>query len=168
MIEDQEFNRLFRTEFKDLSAQLIFQDEDGTYNIFGHYQIVPEKPFYYVYCGATEAGRFSSTRSAMCYIIADKHKLYNLARDILTIDNKIATLQSDIHARAGNGDKATDPNFKEIVEVKLESKIIKKKALEQELAKCINFAKYYEQRGFSNEIARTGSKPNNKTNRKGI
>jgi len=143
MIEDQEFNRLFRTEFKDLSAQLIFQDEDGTYNIFGHYQIVPEKPFYYVYCGATEAGRFSSTRSAMCYIIADKHKLYNLARDILTIDNKIATLQSDIHARAGNGDKATDP-------------------------KCINFAKYYEQRGFSNEIARTGSKPNNKTNRKGI
>ena len=38
---------------------------------------------------------------------------------------------------------------------KLETKIIHKKQLENQLAKCINWAKYIQQRGFNNETART-------------
>jgi hypothetical protein len=62
------------------------------------------------------------------------------------------------------GDASPQPLFRENIEIKLESKIILKKQLEIQLTKCVQQAKYYQQRGLDNETARTGRKPN-KTSR---
>lgn len=165
---EQDFLRLVKQEFKDINDTLIWKDENGDFHVFGHYKIVPEKPKYHVFCGATEVGPFNSTRAALSWCIADKHKLFSLARDILTQDTKLGLLTQDIQTRAGAADKSTKVEFREIIGTKLESKIIRKKQIEQALNKSINFAKYYEQRGFANETARTSRNPNNKTSRKGI
>ena len=156
MKPDLEFERMFRQEFKNIAPNLIWQSKDG-YEVFGHYKIQPKSRGYQVFCGLSEVGIFSSTRTALSWCIADKNHGYNTARDILRTDNKLTALKNDIHTRAAIGDRSRDPKLQEIILTKLESKIIQKKLLENQLTKYVNWAKYIQQqRGFHNETARTG------------
>jgi hypothetical protein len=151
-----ELDKLFRKEFPDLFANLIWQNDAGEYEVFDRYLITPEKHGYRVYCSATDIGLFSTTKTALSWCIADKYTNYNLARDILKLDNKLSSLTSDISTRANLADRSKQPLFRETIETKLETKIIHKKQVEQELTKCVNYAKYCQQRGFNNETVRTG------------
>ena len=151
----QEFDRMMRQEFPDAVANLIWRDQDGSYKVFDRYRIVDEKPGYRLYCSATDVGLFSTTRTAMSWCIADKNKLYTLARDIIILDTKLRSITADINVRANIADRSKEPQFRETVGTKLESKIIRKKQVEAELTKCVNFAKYCQQRGFNNETIRT-------------
>jgi hypothetical protein len=164
MKTDQEFERMFRQEFKNVAPNLIWRSEDG-YEVFDHYRIEPKLPGYQVFCGLSEVGTFSSTRTALSWCIADKNHGYNTAREILRTDNKLTALKNDINTRAAIGDRSRDPNLREIILTKLESKIIQKKMLENQLNKYVNWAKYIQQRGFHNETARTGRSQPNTTSR---
>jgi hypothetical protein len=165
MKSDQEFERVLRQEIKDILPNTIWQNEDGIYSVFGHYRIQPERPGYRVFCGATEVGVFNTTRTALSWCIADKNKSYNTARELLTVDTKLTALTQDINARAAVGDRSKNPALRETILTKLETKIIHKKQLENQLTKCVNWAKYCQQRGFNNETARTGRSQPNKTSR---
>jgi hypothetical protein len=165
MKPDQEFKRLFCQEFKNITPNLIWQNDSGEYEAFGRYRIVPQRPGYQVFCSATEVGTFYSTRTALSWCIADKNRAYNTARELLTVDNKLAALTQDITTRAALGDRSKDPALREMVLTKLESKIIQKKLLENQLTKCVDWAKYIQQKGFDNETARTGRSQPNKTSR---
>ena len=165
MITDREVERLFRQEFKDLMPNVIWQNDNGVYEVFDRYTIVPEQHGFRVFCSATDIGVFSHTRTALSWCIADKNRAYNTARELLTVDNKLSALKSDIAIRAAIGDRAQNPALREIILTKLESKIIHKKQLENQLTKCVNWAKYCQQRGFDNETARTGRGQPNKTSR---
>jgi hypothetical protein len=165
MIQEREFERLFKEEFKGLAKNLIWQNDLGEYEAFGKYRIVPLKPGYRVYCSATEIGVFNSTQTALSWCIADKNGSYNVAREMLEVDNKLQSLQQDIKVRAAVGDRSKNADLKETIERKLESKIIHKKQLENHLSKCVNWAKYIQQRGFENETARTGRNQPNKASR---
>ena len=151
MKSDQDFERLFRQEFRDIMPNTIWQNDRGVYEAFGRYRIEPERPGYRVFCSATDVGVFSTTRAALSWCIADKHRAYNTARELLTVDNKLAALTQDINTRAAMGDRSRDPVFRETILVKLESKIIQKKQLENQLTKCINWAKQIQSRGFAEE-----------------
>ena len=151
MKSDQDFERLFRQEFRDIMPNTIWQNDRGVYEAFGRYRIEPERPGYRVFCSATDVGVFSTTRAALSWCIADKHRAYNTARELLTVDNKLAALTQDINTRAAMGDRSRDPVFRETILVKLESKIIQKKQLENQLTNCINWAKQIQSRGFAEE-----------------
>jgi hypothetical protein len=165
MKPDQELERMFRQEFKDAVANLIWQNDSGEYEVFGKYRIIPQRPGYRVFCSATEVGTFYSTKTALSWCIADKHNAYNTARELLTVDNKLTALTQDINARAAIGDRCKSPELRETILTKLESKIIHKKQLENQLTKCVDWAKYMQIRGFDNETARTGRSQPNKTSR---
>jgi hypothetical protein len=165
MKPDQDFERLFRQEFRDIMPNTIWQTDDGVYEVFGHYRIQPDRPGYRVFCRDTDVGIFSSTRTALSWCIADKNRAYNTARELLTTDTKLAALTQDINVRAAIGDRSKNSAWKETILTKLESKIIQKKSLENQLTKCVNWAKYIQQRGFDNETARTGRSQPNKTSR---
>ena len=165
MKPDQELELLFRQEFKDIAPNLIWQNTNGTYEVFERYRIVPLRPGYQVFCAATDVGTFHSTRTALSWCIADKHRSFNTAREILTTDNKLNTLTQDINTRAAVGDRSKNPGLRETILTKLETKIIRKKLLENQLTKCVNWAKYIQQQGFDNETARTGRGQPNKTSR---
>ena len=160
---EQDFERVFRSEFRGLADKTIYQDDEG-YHAFGRYTISAESGGYRVFCSATDVGVFTSTRTALSWCIADKHRSYALARDIQHLDQKLGQIANDIAVRAAIGDRSVKPQFREDIEIKLESKIILKKQLELQLSKCVDQAKYYQQRGLDNETARTGRKPN-KTSR---
>lgn len=165
MKPDHELERMFRQEFKDAVANLIWQNDSGEYEVFGKYRIIPQRPGYRVFCSATEVGTFHSTKTALSWCIADKHNAYNTARELLTVDNKLTALTHDINARAAIGDRSKNPELRETILTKLESKIIHKKQLENQLTKCVDWAKYMQLRGFDNETARTGRSQPNKTSR---
>ena len=157
MIEHtQELANMFRKEFPSLASNLIWQNDEREYEVFDRYKITAEKHGYRVYCLATDVGLFSTSKTALSWCIADKYKHFNLARDILILDNKLSSLISDISVRANIADRSKQLGFRETIETKLETKIIRKKQVEQELTKCVNYAKYCQQRGFNNETVRTG------------
>lgn len=161
----QEFDRMMRQEFPEAVTNLIFLDEDGAYKVFDRYKIIKEKAGSRVFCGASDIGLFSSTKNAMGWCIADKFKAYNLAREILTLDIKLTALTSDITARATLADHSKNPIFRETIETKLETKIIRKKQVEEQLSKSVNWAKYIQLKGFNNETVRTGRNQAVKTSR---
>ena len=165
MIKDQEVERWVNAEFKQMLPVLIWQNTDGEYEAFGKYRIVPQNPGYRVYIDDDEQGFFNSTRTAVSWCVADKYKRYNLARDLLTYDNMLTNISNDIFVRAGVANKAKDPDRRESIEMKLEPKIIQKRELESHLTKCVNWAKYLQQKGFENETSRSGSATTIKTNR---
>jgi hypothetical protein len=165
MKPEQEFERLFHQEFRDIMPNTIWKNDDGVYSVFGHYQIVPEKVGYRVFCAATDVGLFGATRTALSWCIADKYKAYNLARELLTIDNKLQSLTQDIATRANLADRSKKFEFRDTIGMKLETKIIRKKQLENQLTKCVSWAKYCQQRGFNNETARTSRNTPNKAGR---
>lgn len=165
MKQDQEFERMFRQEFKNIVPNLIWQNDDGEYEAFGRYRIIPMRPGYQVFCAATEVGTFYSTRSALGWCIADKHGAYSTARELLTVDTKLHGLIQDISVRSAIAERSKNFEFRDSVGTKLETKIIHKKQLENQLAKCVDWAKYIQLRGFENETARTGRNQPNKTSR---
>lgn len=165
MIKDQEIERWIGQEFRQMLPVLVWQNDDGEYEAFGKYRIVPEKPGYTVYINDDRQGFFNSTRTAISWCVADKYQRYNLARDLLMFDNVLANINNDIFVRAGVASKAQDQSTKENIETKLEPKIIQKRALESQLAKCVDWAKYLQQKGFENETSRSGSATTIKTNR---
>jgi len=165
MIATREIERAFRREFTDLMPNIIWQNDDGVYEVFGRYRIQPDVAGFRVFCSATEVGIFSTTRTALSWCIADKNRAYNTARELLTVDNKLSALTTDIASRAAVGDRSGNPALREIILTKLETKIIHKKLLENQLTKCVTWAKYCQQRGFEDETARTGRGQPNKTSR---
>jgi hypothetical protein len=165
MKSNQDFERLFRQEFKDILPNVIWQNDSGVYEVFDRYRIHPEKSGYRVFCGASEVGIFSTTRTALSWCIADKNCAYNTARELLELDNKLTSLTNDIATRAAIADRSKQFDFRDNIGTKLETKIIRKKQLTNQLAKCVNWAKYCQQRGFNNETARTGHSVTNKTSR---
>ena len=165
MIDTEKVTRLFQREIQNLSPNTIWQNNNGVYQVFGHYQIFTENNGFKVFCHSTEVGVFATTRTALSWCIADKYRAYNTARELLTLDNKLTALTNDIAVRAAVGDRSRDAGLRETIMVKLENKIMQKKQLENELTKYVNWAKYYQQRGFNNETARTGASQHTKTYR---
>ena len=165
MTSEIEFDKAFRKEFPKILPNLIFQNEDGSFEVFGRYVIKKEKAVCRVFCSDADMGVFTSTKTALSWCIAIKFANYNLARDILILDNKLRSLTNDINTRANIADRSKSSVFQETVETKLETKIIHKKQVEQQLTKCVNYAKYYQQKGFNNENVRTGRDQAIKTSR---
>ena len=157
-MNDEELERAFTNEFKDLIKNIVYQDTNGSYIVFGHYTLTKKLGIFSVRTEMSDEIHFGSSRSAMCWCIADNSQLYNLARDILILDTKLYNLRNDIAARARVGDASRNVEFREVITTKLEGKIIYKKQLESALDKCVTRAKYYYQRGLNNEIVRTGRK----------
>jgi hypothetical protein len=168
MIVEREVERILRQEFRDLMPNVIWQTDDGVYEVFGRYKIVPESQGFRVFCSATDVGLFATTRSALSWCIADKNQAYNLARELHYLDHKLTALNNDIAVRSALAERSRCWEFRDPVSTKLETKIIRRKQVENQLAKCISWAKYSQQRGFNNETQRIGRGQPNKTSRSGI
>ena len=164
-MKDQELEAWVRSELRTVMPNFIWRNDHGDYELFGRYRIVSNRPGYTVYCQADAVGDFSSTRTAVSWCVADKYRNYNLARDILRTDNRLTYVANDIFVRMGVSNKSKRPEFRESIDTKLETKVIRRKELENELTKYINLAKYLQQKGFDNETARSGRATKNQTSR---
>jgi hypothetical protein len=165
MTKDQELEAWVRNELRTIMPNFIWRNDEGEYELFGRYRIVPTRPGYTVYCLANSVGEFSSTKTAVSWCVADKYRNYNLAREIYNTDTRLTAVGNDVFVRAGIANRSKRADFQESIDIKLETKIIRKKELEKQLDKCVNLAKYLQQKGFDNETARSSRNGTNKTSR---
>ena len=152
-------------EIASLANKLIVDDGRGGIIAFGKYNIVPAGYKFHVEIKNQNTVTFGSKKSAISWCIADQYNQHNLARHILTLDTKKHSLAADIHCRQALAKRSNHEDFYECVSTKIQSKIDYLSALDAELEKCLNSAKYMQIRGFSNETARTGRSVAHKTNR---
>jgi hypothetical protein len=164
-MKDQELEAWVRNELRTVMPNFIWCNDQGEYELFGKYRIVSNRPGYTVYCLANPVGEFSSTKTAVSWCVADKYCNYNLAREIHTTDSRLTAVSNDVFVRAGVANRSKQADFRESIDIKLETKIIRKKELENQLTKCVNLAKYLQQKGFDNETARSGRATKNQTSR---
>jgi hypothetical protein len=164
-MKEQQLEDWVRAELKTVLPNIIWRNDLGEYELFGRYKILKERNGYRVFCSATDVGLFSGTKAAVSWCIADKYCDYNLARHILHTDNRLEAINNDIYVRVGAATRSKKAEFKENIDIKLEPKIIRKRELEKQLTKYVDLAKYLQQRGFDNEIARSGRTTKNTTNR---
>jgi len=164
-MKERELEAWVRKELKTVLPNIIWRNDDGEYEVFGRYKIARQPNGYRVMCYATDVGVFSSTKTAVSWCVADKYRDYNLARDILHTDTRLDAIATDIITRIAAANRSRRADFKESIDTKLEPKIIRKKQLEKQLDKLVNSAKYLQQRGFDNEIARSSRATKNTPSR---
>lgn len=145
---------IVRNELDTIESNLIIKKKNNEYKVFGKYRITTGVHQFKVYSFATEVGVFHSTRAALSWCVADKYKQYSLAAHLLALDNRIHVLKNDILVRVAIAEKSKKSQFFDELACKIESKVIRRVALENELARYINLAKY-QYKGNNNEINRT-------------
>jgi signal recognition particle GTPase len=101
----------------------------------------------------------------LSWCIADKFQQYNLSTDIIRLEQQKLLLQADIHTRAALSKGIRSADLRENVEVKIATRRSRLQIVNERLTKCINLAKYWQQRGFNNETARTGRTPSHRSSR---
>lgn len=108
---------------------------------------------------------FSSVKSALSWCIAERYQQSNLAKTILETDQQMFRYECDVAVSGGILSKVKDTSRKETLKLKHEHKCELLKDAKIRLEKCTNLAKYWQIRGFSNEIERTGRNAPNRSNR---
>lgn len=155
MNKEQKLENWAERELRRSIHKMIIDDDAGGYIVFGKYYITPDQDRFSVNTWDKLIHKFASKRSAISWCVADRVNNINLANQILVLDRKQQLLAADIHCRQGQGRRSKTSDFEEIVDTKVQPKIIKHDAIKAELEKCINSAKYIQIRGFNNETART-------------
>jgi hypothetical protein len=139
--------RLAERELPVLIDNIII-DEGNQYRVFGKYTINRVLHGYRVDVSTGWSGQFGSAKSALAWCIADKHNQLNLAKEIYQLDLHATRLRNDIQGRLGVARKHGG-RFLETVETKVSKRQDQSQAVENELSKCINSAKYWQLRGFT-------------------
>ena len=126
------------------------------YSVFNRYQLNPSEYEVAVYVDKfMDQITFGSKRTALGWCVADKYNKNDLAREIEFLDKQKVRLQDDVNAQIKHLSFFKDPIKRSIVEVKLDSKKEALRHVCDKLNKCINTAKYWQIKGFNDEIERT-------------
>ena len=154
MNQEQKLERWAERELQRNINNLIIDDQQGGYLVFGKYYIKSKSNKFVVETWDREIHGFANKRTAMSWCVADQVNHLNLATQILNLDRKQQTLEADINTRRALGNRCRTEEFAEIVNTKIQPKIDQHQMVVSELEKCINSAKYIQIRGFNNETAR--------------
>lgn len=163
MTSSDKLLKLARQELPKLAGNLIVPHEQG-YRAFGRYNIVPRDNLFLVTEHSHDRGCFGSTRSALSWCIADKYHQFDLARQILELDQRSTWAQECIQTRSQIAERSSETQ-KNLIAVKLQHRRAKKYQIDLELEKCIRRAKYLQNRGFANDTQRTSPSGSQKTSR---
>jgi hypothetical protein len=137
--------------------------EGNTYFAFERYQIIPKKHRVTVKRYGNDMGEFTSTRTAMGWCVADKYNQLNLADDIIRLDQQRSRLRDDLEVQERMLPKFRGADYREILRLKIDTKKQLLKDTEERLNKCVGVAKYWQIRGFNDEIERTRRSASNRT-----
>lgn len=159
--------QILSADFDSAKHNVIFPTDQG-YDLFGSYVMVKHTDSVEVTKHNNDARHFSSTRSAVSWCVADKFNRFNLAEEIISLDEKRKRLIDDVKFSRQLVKTIRDPLQHETVILKLEFKKEVLKQVEHGLDKCASSAKYWQLRGFNNEIERTRRSTSNKDNRTSI
>ncbi len=142
--------QLAQRELPTLKHKLIVPTDSG-YEVFGRYWLEKTDRGYEVKNHANRFGTFRHSRTALAWCIADRINNINLANQILNLEKTASRYHNDITVRSHIAEKTKHGYQWETINHKMSRRRQQAQAVDAELSKCIEQAKYYQNRGFSNE-----------------
>ena len=156
--------QIISPDFDEICKNVIFEEENGV-SAFGVYFLERNEFGVCVTKNHLYKGDFSSMRTALSWCVADKYNQFTLKEEIQRLDKLRWDLKTDLDTRLKITQRIKDPARAEVIETKLSTKRHKLQAISNRLDKCVSLAKYWQIRGFNNEIARTRRTSPDRTNR---
>jgi hypothetical protein len=136
---------------------------DDTVRAFGKYTITKNNQSFQVYRSATLAAEPSSSKVAISWCVADKYGKDSLARDLISFDQEVERRSDEIMYYRNTLAHSEDSVQRFIAADRLNESQVRLKHAQEQLDKCVNLAKYWQQKGFNDETARIGIKNQNTT-----
>ena len=140
----------------------------NTIQAFGVYTIKKQNSLYSIYKNRVCIAETSNAKNSLAWCVADKYNLSYHKQQILELDKQLSYKQAEIEFLKNIINSKVDMSRKFVAEDKLQTLIMKAGAIKKQLNKCVNLAKYYQQKGFENETSRLGLKASSGTVTKGI
>jgi len=156
--------QLIEPDLLALERNIIIADGAG-FAVFGCYRIDPHSGHYRVSKHGDDRGEFSAVPTALSWCIADKYQQHDLSTNIMRLEQQKLLLQADLHTRTILGKGIRSQHLRESVEAKIATRKSRLQLVDERLTKCVNLAKYWQQRGFNNETARTGRTSSHRSSR---
>lgn len=151
----RQIEQLFK--FDDINKNLILKRNNG-YFAFANYIIEKNPSDTQVRVTKKNPGiehTFLRMRTAISWCVADKLHNFSVASRIRELDRQYSVLSSDIAVEQEIVKKITDLDRRDIVFNKVLEKRNALRRVEKQLTNCVNWAKYWQTKGFvSNETAR--------------
>jgi hypothetical protein len=148
--------RMARAQFVDNTNAIFRVDRD--IRAFGRYLIHQTKDSYQIFRGATLAAETDSSRVAISWCVADKLNKHHLSQDLLCADQEIRWRTTEIQHYRHTLSVTKNADKKHSVTDRMEHAKVRLRYAQKQLDKCLNLAKYWQQKGFNDETARTGIK----------
>ena len=160
--------QMVSADIEEMCKNLIIKSSDG-YEVFGRYRLQKTEDGVIVKrIDGIQSLLFSNMKTGLSWCVADKFNQRTLAIELEKLDSQRQNLRYDVTVRQHIINSMTDFVRKEVSETKISTKKIRLRQIDNQLDKCVNLAKYWQLRGFNDEIARTRRKATNRTNRQGI
>ena len=140
---------------------IVFMDNEIM--AFGRYTIRRDRSGYKVYRHEQLAAQPLSSKVAISWCVADKYNQHSLAKELVSLENELDRRENEIRHFRAFVDRTRDPQRKLVVIDRLNEAIARSRQVKVQLSKCINLAKYWQQKGFDNETLRTGLKKQSST-----
>lgn len=149
-VEKKLNNIILSSESSKLQDVAIFQDIDGTYNLFNKYHI-KKKDATDIEVSLNNGdviNSFFNMKNAVCWCVLDKLGKYNLADRVIDLDMNISSVEVhiSIHSKLFKKSKKTEDKL--IFLAKLHQDKLQKKAMSEELKQYINNSYAWQQKRF--------------------
>lgn len=150
-------NMLTTSDFQKLLDVIIFQETDGTYNLFNKYYIKKknENDIVVSLINGDNINSFYNLKNAVCWCVFDKLGKYGLADRVVNLDLSLSSVEVHIAIHSKLFKKAKKTEDKLIYLAKLNQDKLQKKAMSEELSQYIRDSYTWQQQRFR-------LKPNNK------
>lgn len=143
------------SEMKSLQDLVIYQESDGSYQLFNRYVINKKSVSEYVVTTtfSDDPYIFNTLKNATAWCIFDKRDKFYEARRILELDNKLGGIDVDIMIHQKLFNKSKTDEDKLIYIAKLNEDRIKKQMITDELDSYVSESKIWQERRFERKSA---------------
>lgn len=148
---EKQLAKLMKPNFiGELEDVIIFQNTDGSYELFNMYHITKNEHNEYIVTMHTTftTHNFNTLKHAVAWCTFDKRNMFYQANRILKLDNLLAGLEVDISLHTKIFKNAKDTDNRLIVLSKLSEDKLKKRQYTDELYTYINDSKKWQTKRF--------------------
>lgn len=156
----QKFKTLATQSLQSLSSGIIVKVKSD-YIVFGRYTISPTTDgsgYYFVKRHGNDVDEFTNSRNALAYCILEYNGRIEEAQYLLGQDKRIQRLEVDIDRQSQVLKTTKNADRRMLMADLLTNNVAIRSDIKIKLNDTIELAKYYQQKGFDNETARTSNK----------
>ena len=138
----------------DLQDIVVYQENDGSYNLFGIYEITKENGYFRVNSPSIQRPMlFNSLKNSVTWCSFDKRCKIDVSKRIFELDQRLAGIETDIILHQNLASKAKKIDDKLVYLAKLGEEKIKRKQMKDELQSYVIESVNWQNKRFNRKPA---------------